>query len=88
MEINVRDDRKIVEVWLTNQEKQDDTLREQLKSLYQRYKEKKYFVAVYMSGDLNLTEETSTLLCYNRKRLAEQEVRRKRTRTLRQTGAR
>lgn len=88
MEINVRDDRKIVEVWLTNQEKQDETLREQLKNLYQRCKGKKYFVAVYMSGDQDLAEETSALLCHNRKRLAEQEVRRKRSRTRQRAGAR
>lgn len=72
MEINVRDDRKIVEVWLTNQEKQDEDLRERLKTFYQQYREKKYIVAVYMSGDLDLMEETSALLCSNRKRLAEQ----------------
>ena len=88
MEINVRDDRKIVEVWPTNREKQDESLREQLKDLYQQYREKKYIVAVYMSGDLNLTEETSALLSHNRKRLAEQEVRRKRTRTCQRAGAR
>lgn len=88
MEINVRDDRKIVEVWLTNQEKQDEALREQLKNFYQYYREQKYIVAVYMSGDLNLTEETSALLCHNRKRLAEQEVRRKRVRTRQWAGAR
>lgn len=88
MEINVRDDRKIVEVWLTNQEKQDEALREQLKDLYQQYREKKYLVAVYMSGDLNLTEETSALLCYNQKRLAEQEIRRKRVRTRQWANAR
>lgn len=88
MEINVRDDRKIVEVWLTNQEKQDESLREQLKNLHQQYREKKYIVAVYMSGNLNLMEETSALLCHNRKRLAEQEVRRKRTRTRQRVGAR
>lgn len=88
MEINVRDDRKIVEVWLTNQEKQDEALREPLKDLHQQYREKKYFVAVYMSGDLNLTEETSALLCHNRKRLAEQEVRRKRVRARQRAGAR
>lgn len=86
MEINVRGDRRIVEVWLTNQEKQDDSLREQLKDLYQQYREKKYIVAVYMSGDLDLTEETSALLCYNRKRLAEQEVRRKRARNRQRAG--
>lgn len=88
MEINVRDDRKIVEVWLTNQEKQDESLREHLKGLYQQYREKKYIVAVYMSGNLNLTEETSALLCYNRKRLAEQEVRRESVRTRQRAGAR
>lgn len=88
MEINVRDDRKIVEVWLTNQEKQDESLKERLKNFYQQYREKKYIVAVYMSGEQDLMEETSALLCYNRKRLAEQEVRRKRVRTCQRAGAR
>ncbi len=88
MEINVRDDRKIVEVWLTNQEKQDESLKERLKNFYQQYREKKYIVAVYMSGEQDLMEETSALLCYNRKRLAEQEVRRKRVRTRQRAGAR
>ena len=88
MEINVRDDRKIVEVWLTNQEKQDESLKERLKNFYQQYREKKYIVAVYMSGEQDLMEETSALLCYNRKRLAEQEVRRKRVRTRQWAGAR
>ena len=88
MEINVRDDKKIVEIWLTNQEKQAQALGEQLKKLYQQYRKKKYFVAVFMSGDEDLTEETSALLCYNRKRLAEQEVRRKKMRIPQQAGAR
>lgn len=88
MEINVRDDRKIMEVWLTNQEKQDESLKEWLKNFYQQYREKKYIVAVYMSGEQDLMEETSALLCYNRKRLAEQEVRRKRVRTRQRAGAR
>ena len=88
MEINVRDDRKIVEVWLTNQEKQDESLKERLKNFYQQYREKKYIVAVYMSGEQDLMEETSALLCYNRKRLAEQEVRRKRVRARQRAGAR
>jgi hypothetical protein len=88
LEINVRDDRKIMEVWLTNQEKQDESLKEWLKNFYQQYREKKYIVAVYMSGEQDLMEETSALLCYNRKRLAEQEVRRKRVRTRQRAGAR
>ena len=77
-----------MEVWLTNQEKQDESLKEWLKNFYQQYREKKYIVAVYMSGEQDLMEETSALLCYNRKRLAEQEVRRKRVRTRQRAGAR
>lgn len=88
MEINVRDDRKIVEVWLTNQEKRDQALGDQLKNLYQQYGKKKYFIAVFMSGSQELAEETSALLCYNRKQLAEQEVRSNKMRTPRQAGAR
>ena len=88
MEINVRDDRKIVEVWLTNQDKQDQALKGQLNTLYQQYKVKKYSVVEYQSGDQDLVEETSALLRYNRKRLAEQEVQRKRRRTPQRAGAR
>ena len=76
MEINVRDDTKVVEVWLTQEEKQDAALREQLKPLYKEYKEKKYQVAVFESGNRDLWEETGALLCYNRKRLARMEVER------------
>lgn len=77
-----------MEVWLTNHEKQDESLKEWLKNFYQQYREKKYIVAVYMSGEQDLMEETSALLCYNRKRLAEQEVRRKRVRTRQRAGTR
>ena len=33
MEMNVRDDKKIVEIWLTNAEKNDPVLRESLKDV-------------------------------------------------------
>ena len=80
MEINVRDDRKIVEVWLTNEEQQDQAIRESLKPLYQQYKAKKYIVAVFLSGSRDLVEETAALLRYNKKRVAELEVQRERKR--------
>ena len=76
MEINVRDHCKIVEVWLSNSEKRDELLRERLKPLYQKYKAQKYLVAVFESGERDLADATSDLLCYNRKRLAEMEVQR------------
>lgn len=78
MEINVRDNSKIVEIWLSNSEKRDEQLRERLKPLYQEYKAKKYLVAVFESGERDLADATSDLLCYNRKHLAEQEVQRQR----------
>ncbi len=80
MEINVRDDRKIVEVWLTNEEQQDQAIRENLKPLYQQYKAKKYTVAVFLSGSRDLAEETAALLRYNKRRVAEVEVQRERKR--------
>ncbi len=75
MEITVRDDLELVEVWLTNEEKQNEALREKLKPLYREYKEKKYLVAVFQSGERDLTDATSDLLCYNRKRLAQTQAR-------------
>lgn len=78
MEINVRDDNKLVEIWLTNEEKGDAAMREQLQPLYRAYKAKNYLVAVFQSGGRNLTDATSDLICYNRKRLAEREAQRER----------
>ena len=80
MEINVRDDRKIVEVWLTNEEQRDQTLRKKLNPIYQQYKEQKYTVAVFLSGGRDLAEETGALLRHNKRRIAELEVQRERKR--------
>ena len=74
MEMNVRDDKKIVEIWLTNAEKIDPILREGLKELYAEYKAKKYLVAVFESGGGDLYENTRDLLLYNRRRSAERAV--------------
>ena len=42
MEMNVRDDKQLVEIWLTNAEKKALALREGLKDIYDKYKKKKY----------------------------------------------
>ena len=82
MEINVRDSDKIVEVWLTREEKQDLNLRERLKPLYQEYKAKKFLVAVFESGEQNLEELTGSLLVYNRKRAVQLEMEREKDITM------
>jgi len=74
LEISINDERRTVEVWLSNEEKSDPTVQQRLKPLYAEYAEKKYTVAVFMSGSQDLYSLTSDLLCYNRKRIAELEV--------------
>lgn len=74
MEINVRSESKIVEIWLTREEGQDAQLREELKPLYQKYREQGYLTAVYESGDQDLWEAASDLLRYNRRHVAQLEV--------------
>lgn len=76
MEMNVRDNKKIVEIWLNNAEKADPVLREGLKEIYTKYKAKKYMVAVFESGKGDLYENTLALLLYNRRRSAEKAVQR------------
>ena len=74
MELNVRNDSKIVEIWLTKAEKQDTKLQRDLKVLYQGFKESGYLVATFLSGDQDMIDTTSDLICYNRKRIAQLEV--------------
>lgn len=76
MEVNVRDSNKVVEVWLTRQEKQNADLRERLKPVYREYRAKEYLVAVFESGERDLEELTGGLLGYNRKRAVQLEMER------------
>nr|WP_325223402.1 hypothetical protein [uncultured Oscillibacter sp.] len=78
MEFHVRNESRIVEIWLTRTEGENAQLREKLKPLYQEYQAKNYLVAVFQSGSEDLAENTSALLCTNRIRLARQEVEQER----------
>ena len=74
MELNVRNDSKIVEIWLTREEKQDAQMQRKLKLVYRSFHETGYTVATFLSGEQALEEITSGLICYNRKRIAQLEV--------------
>lgn len=74
LEINVDKEKKMVDIWLTKAEKNDEKLKESLKEVYKKYSEQKYMVAVFMSGEQDLYENTRDLLLYNRRRMAEKEV--------------
>lgn len=79
MEISIRDAQKIVEVWLTNAEKNDPAIVARLKPLYRAYQKQKYTVAVFQSGSADLFGCTSDLLRYNRRRVAELETLREKS---------
>ena len=74
MQIDVHEDKKLVCVWLTKDESADAAAGGKLKPLYEKYKQRKYTVAVYRSGGQDLREMTGELLRYNRKLFAEREV--------------
>lgn len=84
MEILTDDKKKIVEIWLTRAERADAQTR--LKALYAAYKEQKYTVAVYESGEGDLLDCTRELLCYNHSNLCTGSTRNAETRGLLRSG--
>lgn len=71
MDVNRDEEKKIIEVWLTRKESQDEALHNRLQPLYAEWKKQKYLVAVYHSGVEDLYRNTLDLLSYNKKRCAE-----------------
>ena len=76
MEMSINHERRTVEIWLSKREARDPALKERLRLLYQIFAAQKYLVAVFHSGNQDLVQLTSDLLCYNRKRIAQLEVER------------
>ena len=76
LQIDVFDNQKIVAVWLTKVERDDERVREKLRELRSEYKAKKYTVAEYQSGDGDLHTSIYELLRYNKLRVAERETER------------
>lgn len=65
LEINVSENKRIVEIWLTNQEQEDDSISEFVQNTADKYSDKKYKVAVFMSGDNDLFDCTEGLIEHN-----------------------
>ena len=74
MEFSINHEKKLVEVWLTNDDQKNTELLENLRHQYKAYREKKYMVAEFHSGTSDLYACTRDLLLYNRKRIAELET--------------
>lgn len=73
MEIAVREEAHLYEIWLTRAEAADPELRERLRPLLRAWSAKRYLAVVYASGEGDLAQLTSDLLCYNRIRLGTRE---------------
>ena len=82
MEMNVKDDVQIVEIWLSNAEKNDKQIRDSLQVVFDKYRKKKYMVAVFESGSKDLYQGTLDLLAYNRKLSAQKQVQRDKQRAM------
>ena len=80
MEIIQDDAKKLVQVWLTRQEGEDSAVQERLQPMYAQWKQQKYMVAVFHSGQEDLKENTMALLTYNKRRSAELAVQREKKR--------
>lgn len=76
MEIIQDNAKKLVQVWLTRKEAEDDALQSRLKPMYAQWKKQRYLVAVFRSGKEDLQRGTLDLLAYNKKRCAELAVQR------------
>ena len=75
MKIKINDTAHIAEIWLTKAERDDPSVRESLKPLYEKFNSKNLLPAVYLSGDGDLYESTKALLLYNLRRMAELETK-------------
>ena len=72
--MEVREQSRIVELWLTREERDNPAFRESLRPICQQYRDQKYLVVVFLSGEADLYQQTRDLLLYNRRRLAEREL--------------
>ena len=73
-QIDVHEDKKLVCIWLTKAESADADIRNKLLPLYDRYKQQKYFIALYKCGTGDLREMTLALILHNRKLFAQREL--------------
>lgn len=80
LEINTHQESKLVDIWLSHEDQSSQDMQKRLQNIYRRCAEEKYTVAVFCSGQQDLTEETSALLLYNRRRSAERAVQQRKAR--------
>lgn len=66
MNIEVNDQFKFASVWLTNEEKDNQQIREDLIPIVNEFRARKFKFVIYESGKGNLQELTESLLIHNK----------------------
>ena len=74
MEITRNEESRIISVWLTNADQQNEEIQNWLKGKYPVWKKEGYLTVVYKSGHEDLYENTLALLRHNRRLSARKEV--------------
>lgn len=67
MELSVNNSGKYACIWLTRADKADVLVMNQLQYFIDEFKQKKYRVAIFESGEQDLVEKTKELLVQNKK---------------------
>lgn len=67
MEIHEKIENRIIEVWLTNADREDKQLCESVKQWCAQWKQQGLFPVLYFSGQKNLYDQTLALLDYNKR---------------------
>lgn len=65
MVMNIVEDKKLLEIWLTNSEQQDENIKKFIREKSAEYQKLKYTVAIFLSGQRNLFECTDGLIKNN-----------------------
>ena len=66
MKIDVLEDKKRVEVWVGNSEKDSEYVKLSLESLVKKYASERFLVSVFYSGGRDLFKNTEDLILHNK----------------------
>ena len=66
MEVNVLEQKRRVEIWLTNDDSKSDEVLEAVEQIKKEYRERRFFTVVFHSGAGDLLANTELLLSHNK----------------------
>ena len=66
MEVNVLEQKRRVEIWLTNADSENDEILEAVEQIKKEYRARRFFTVVFHSGACDLLANTELLLSHNK----------------------